>query len=172
MKIDIVDNFLDVEKCDKIENFFTAPQFPWFLKTNLNNNDSLGNYYFTHVIIYNGKVITPIFEILKPTICFIMDKLGVSFQDMWRVKVNLYPWTHHRIHHSSHIDYESDEPLTTALYYVNNNDGDTVFDESQRMIESKKNRIIFFNGSNLHHSTTPTNANQRCTINFDYRRNL
>ena len=64
-------------------------------------------------------------------------------------------------------DYEPNSGLATALYFVNDNDGVTIFNR-KKTIKSKENRIILFDGSNKHHPTTPTNVNWRSTINIDY----
>ena len=82
--------------------------------------------------------------------------------------MNLYPRTHLRVHHEPHCDYEPDCGLRTCLYYVNDNNGMTVFD-GKKKVRSKKNRAILFDGSNKHHSTTPTNCNWRCSINVDFK---
>ena len=125
----------------------------------------MGNYYFNHQVILNYKVQSdqwlPIFEPLISTI-------GISFDNVWRLKVNLYPRTQRRVHHAPHIDYRPNSGLRTCLYYVNTNNGVTIFD-GKKTVKSKKNRAILFDGSNKHHSTTPTDCNYRCSINIDYK---
>ena len=90
-------------------------------------------------------------------------------QDLWRLKVNLYPRTQRRIHHESHVDYDPDSGFETCLYYVNTNNGITKFDGTFKSIKSKRNRIALFNGSNYHHSTSPTDSNYRTSVNIDYK---
>ena len=139
--------------------------FPWYFTNNLNEKSYVGNYYFNNVVIRDHRVENglwlPIFEPL-------VNRIGISFNDVWRLKVNLYPRTHLRVHHEPHCDYEPDCGLRTCLYYVNNNNGMTVFD-GKKKVRSKKNRAILFDGSNKHHSTTPTNCNWRCSINVDFK---
>ena len=72
------------------------------------------------------------------------------------------------VHHEPHTDYEPNLGLRTCLYYVNTNNGFTIFD-GKRKIRSKKNRAIIFDGSIKHHSTTPTNCNWRGSINIDFK---
>ena len=139
--------------------------FPWYFTNNLNEKSYVGNYYFNNVVIRDHRVENglwlPIFEPL-------VNRIGISFNDVWRLKVNLYPRTHLRVHHEPHCDYEPDCGLRTCLYYVNNNNGMTVFD-GKKKVRSKKNRAILFDGSNKHHSTTPTSCNWRCSINVDFK---
>ena len=170
MKIEIVDNFLSDYYADSYVKIFNgirggATSFPWFFNNDLNGVERMGNYYFNYQVILNYKVQSdqwlPIFEPLISTI-------GISFDNVWRLKVNLYPRTQRRVHHASHIDYRPNSGLRTCLYYVNTNNGFTIFD-GKRKIGSKKNRAILFDGSNKHHSTTPTDCNYRCSINIDYK---
>ena len=82
--------------------------------------------------------------------------------------MNLYPRTQRRVHHSTHIDYQPNSGLRTCLYYVNTNNGVTIFD-GKKTVKSIKNRIALFDGSIPHHSTTLTDVNYRCSINIDYK---
>ena len=169
MKIDIIDDFLSEYHADHYVKIFDGTKvgtgiFPWFFCNNLNDNGSAGHYYFNHSLIMNYEVESyewlPIFEPL-------VNRIGISFDNVWRLKVNLYPWTQRRFNHHSHTDYEPNSGLATALYFVNDNDGVTIFNR-KKTIKSKENRIILFDGSTKHHSTTPTDTNYRCTINIDY----
>ena len=69
-----------------------------------------------------------------------------------------------------HIDF--DIPHTTALYYVNDSDGETIFFDENGTITDKikpeKNKLIIFDGSKMHASSSPTYATNRIVINFNY----
>ena len=126
----------------------------------------MGNYYFNHILIDNYHIYnTDDLSIFSP----ILDMLKVPISDVYRLKVNLYPRTQWKVHHETHTDYPSGFDLTPALYYVNDNDGVTIFD-GKKIVKSKKNRVALFDGSIMHHSTTPTKDNYRCTINIDYKK--
>ena len=170
MKIDIVDDFLPSYHADMYEKTFNGMKkgfggFQWFFINDLNGKSYLGNYYFNNTVFslennINNQNLMPLFH---P----ILFKLQVPLNRLWRLKVNLYTRTQLRVHHMSHTDYEPNSGLRTCLYYVNTNNGVTVFD-GKKKIRSKKNRAILFDGSNTHHSTTPTDVNYRCSINIDY----
>tara|TARA_B100000287_G_C20351717_1_gene670075 strand:+ start:111 stop:647 length:537 start_codon:yes stop_codon:yes gene_type:complete len=176
MKIEVIDNFLNSYYADTYEKFFgvDAGSFPWFYQDNLNGVSYIGNYYFNHTLIDASKpsrfadeyffVFAPLLSKLNLTT---KNNTQYNLQRLWRLKMNLYPRTNRRVHHQSHIDYYHSEGLTTCLYYVNDNNGFTIFDR-KRKIKSKKNRAILFDGSNKHHSTTPTDCNYRVSINIDY----
>ena len=69
-----------------------------------------------------------------------------------------------------HVDF--DIPHTTALYYVNDSDGDTVFFDRNGSITDRvrpeKNKLIIFDGLKMHASSCPTLATNRIVINFNY----
>ena len=168
MKMEIIDNFLSSYQADSyVKMFGSHSEFLWMFVDDLNESSYLGNYYFNHIIInerrfsHTGKQYIHLFIPL-------LSRLKISIQDLWRLKVNLYPRTQRRIHHESHVDYDPDSGFETCLYYVNDNNGMTVFD-GKRKVKSKKNRAIIFDGATKHHSTTPTNFNWRASINIDYK---
>jgi len=176
MKIEIIDNFLTSYQADSYFKLFQdgTNEFPLYYYDDLNGRSYLGNYYFVHTFIDGTKpcrfadeyfhVFAPLLSKLNLTTS---NGKGYNLERLLRLKVNLYPRTHRRVHHQSHNDYGPDRGLGTCLYYVNDNNGFTIFDR-KRKIRSKKNRAVFFDGSNKHHSTTPTDCNWRASINIDY----
>ena len=172
--IQIVDNFLSSYESDnliktfdgKIDGYWASELFPWTFINDLNGEEYLGNYYFNKILMKNYEVPSKNASYWMPLFEPLIKRIGC--RNIFRLKVNLYPRTHRRVHHSPHIDYESNSGLRTALYYVNTNNGFTFFDGTRSKVKSKENRIAFFDGSNKHHSTTPTDCNYRVTINVDY----
>ena len=57
--------------------------------------------------------------------------------------------------------------MTTAIYYLNTNNGYTEFEDGTK-IESIANRFFLFDGAIKHASTTTTNALARFNINFNF----
>ena len=175
MKIDIVDNFLSYHYADSLFRTFRGIKdepghhFPWFFADDLNHQTQLGNYYFTNIVVDNYEVVgSPWLLLFEPLLSNLSINLSDVSKRVKRIKANMYPRTQFRVHHSSHTDYDPNLGLRTCLYYVNTNDGVTIFD-GKRKIKSRKNRALFFDGSTRHHSTTPTKCNWRCSINIDYR---
>ena len=169
----IIDNFLSDYHADiLIDNFNGMRQggghFPWYFYNNLNGKSYRGNYYFTSTFINE-------YNIIDKTWLFLIDplfaKLNISASSVYRLKLNMHPGTQRRVNHPVHQDYPLDFGLRTALYYVNDTNGPTVFGTGWRKtkVECKRNRVALFDGSFPHHSTTPTNSNWRCTINIDYK---
>ena len=77
----------------------------------------------------------------------------------------MYPSTSKRYHHPDHIDYSYSHK--GAIFYVNTNDGITVLEDGTE-IKSIENRVLLFDPSTKHHSTTCTDQKVRININFNY----
>ena len=67
--------------------------------------------------------------------------------------------------HSKHFDY--DFPNQGAIFYINDNDGYTMFDDKVK-VDSVGNRLVRFDASKLHASTDCTNAKARVNVNFNF----
>jgi len=55
----------------------------------------------------------------------------------------------------------------TAIFYVNNNNGGTRF-EDDTFVESVRNRALLFTGKIAHETVTQTDTNFRFNININY----
>ncbi|MAU64390.1 MAG: hypothetical protein CMC38_08660, partial [Flavobacteriaceae bacterium] len=61
------------------------------------------------------------------------------------------------------LDYDHQ----AALIYLNTNDGFTELDDGTR-IDSIENRLLLFNGNELHSSSTCTDQKRRVLISLNY----
>ena len=84
---------------------------------------------------------------------------------MLRVKVNLYPNTEILHEHAMHVD--TDFPHSGAILSLNTCDGYTKLEDGTK-IDSVANRILLFDASEKHCSTTTTNVPARMNININY----
>ena len=76
---------------------------------------------------------------------------------------------HKHNEHVNNFPLKQNKSLTTCLYYLNDSNRVTIFD-GKRKVKAKGNRAIFFDGTNTHHSTTPTDANCGISFNIDYNK--
>lgn len=166
MTLTIVDNFISDRLADILEEKLVgfqpwAGSFPWFYCDELNGTKKLGNFYFNNTILDNGKTLVD-FGDIDP----ILALLGLSPDRCNRIKLNLYPRTQWRVYHQEHNDYPPKLGFQTALYYVNTCNRVTKI--GNKKIKSIKNRLVVFDGSIPHQSSTPTNVNAGCSINIIY----
>ena len=162
MDYKIIDNALPQEKFDKIKNNILNPQFPWNLATVITNYEEIlpvyASFYFTHVF-WDGFKIEPQSQIFAP-LFNLMD-----CQALKRIKANCYPSTPEKIIHDNHYDYPF--PHKGAIFYLNTNNGLTIL-EDKIEVESIENRLLLFDPSKMHTSTTCTDTKCRINVNFNY----
>jgi hypothetical protein len=158
---EIIDNFLSKEDFNNIKNFMLNSHFPWNLTPVVSNDKEdlpmTGSYYFTHEF-WSGFHTEQEAQIFAP----ILNK--IECRAIMRIKGNLYPSTETLIHHMNHIDFEF--PHRGAIFYLNTNDGLTVIDGEE--VESIENRLLLFDPTVPHHSTTCTNDKCRINVNFNF----
>lgn len=162
----VIDNFFDSKLADYIEETMIGKAcfFPWYYnlhKTYEAQEDYADNYQFTHSFFREHKICSEYFDsLIKPFIS------PLNIAALIRVKANLNPRTPKRIEDVFHVDHPGLK-AKTAVYYVNSNDGQTVFKSGEKVI-SVKNRLVVFDTNILHTGTTCTNKKVRCLINFNY----
>ena len=161
MNYELIEDVLDIETYEELNNKFNGSFFPWFY------NDSTipgadNNFMFTHHIYRNGQVTSDLYNNILPLLMFCASKTEKI--NLLRVKANLYTKTNTIEHHADHTDLPFEHK--TALFYINNNNGLTVLEDGTK-VESVENRLLLFDGSRKHHSTSSTN-DVRININFNY----
>jgi len=169
--MEVIDNFLDEEYFDSLVNLFTDNEqpghidqnynIPWYFNSKIaNEGDEIGkSFYMTHMF-YNGHIpFSPLYNKLIP----ILEKLKVRC--LIRIKGNFYPNTHILHEHPMHVDYDFSH--SGAILSLNTCDGYTKLKDGTK-IDSVANRILLFDASEKHCSTTTTNVFARININLNY----
>jgi hypothetical protein len=116
---------------------------------------------FTHNFI-NINQTSPnsaFFYLLQPLI------VGLKAKKIYRVKANLLPRTENILTNQFHVD--NCNANKTAIYCINDNNGETVFYNGTK-VQSRSNRMIIFDSNLYHTGTTCTDAKCRIIINFNY----
>ena len=93
----------------------------------------------------------------------LLGKLEVDH--LLRIKANLYPSSETLQEHIMHVDF--DYSHCTALFSLNTCDGYTKLKDGTK-INSVANRVLLFDASEEHCSTTTTNVSARINININY----
>jgi hypothetical protein len=183
----IVDNFVNPIFQDQIEQIISYPAFTW----NYNKCGTQSEYdtqfhfidektvdsaQFTHKLNndnYYDSYIT------KYLVHCMEEYFGRNFSDrLVRVKVNmLLKDSTYKVHnyHIPHVDWK--EETESAIYYVNDSDGDTFFFNEKpnqnftnitvkQRVTPRKGRLVLFDSSYLHASSSPIINNERIIINL------
>lgn len=158
----IIDNVLSSEDFENIKNFILNSNFPWNLTPVVTNEKEnlpiTASYYFTHEF-WSGFNTEPQAQVFAPLLNIMECKA------IMRIKGNLYPSTEIIVHHDNHIDYEFSHK--GAIFYLNTNNGLTIL-EDKIEVESIENRLLLFDASKPHRSTTCSDDKCRVNINFNY----
>ena len=163
----VIDNYLEEEYFDSLVTLFTDKEktgnmrMPWYFQSSVSEHglteDTL--FYMTHLLYEMNAPTSPLYDNLLP----LLDKLEVK--SLMRIKANLYPNTETLHEHTMHIDYNF--PHTGAILSLNTCDGYTKLKDGTK-IDSVANRVLLFDPSEEHCSTTTTNVSARININLNY----
>ena len=138
-----------------------SASFPWFLNRRIiYGDDPEGmNFQFTHTFFNNWKWQSDYTNSIAP----LLDKINPK---AWlRIKANLGPVANEIKEQGHHVDYEF--PCTTAVFYLNTNNGYTIFEDGTK-VESVANRLVEFDSFHKHSGTTHTDTAVRSVINLNY----
>jgi hypothetical protein len=171
IQYEIIDNYLPEHDANDIadamlgENF--NAMFPWYYNNGVVSPDdrtlSIHHHQFIHNFLTDMGALSPAIELLQP----ILNSIKV--EGWQRIKGNLNPVTSTRIVYPWHTDFDdcgSSSPKT-AIYYLNTNNGVTMFEDGTE-IKSVANRMLIFNQNTPHTGTTCTDQKVRSLINFNY----
>jgi hypothetical protein len=136
----------------------------------------------------DGVVMTPMSSLLLPVLYVFCEKAGIEFRSLLRIRVGLFTRSPLDVpHHNPHVDFL--QPHHTAVYYVNESDGDTVvFDQTSDAVSvdrapllansgkftelyrvpPKRGKMMAFDGRRYHASMHPLRASKRVAITFNW----
>lgn len=159
-KITVLDNYLKKEDYINLREVLESNKFPWFFyPLTSQKTEDIFNYQFNHVFYRDDMPNSVYFDILKPLI------KQIKPISLFRVKANLNPISHKLVKFDKHVD-QTYFKCKAAIYYVNDNNGYTVIEKKK--IQSKSNRMVFFDTNVQHYGTNSTNCKNRMLINFNY----
>jgi oxalate decarboxylase/phosphoglucose isomerase-like protein (cupin superfamily) len=157
-----------------IENVVTDPIFPWsFLKdvTSSDTQNNAGNAGFSHLAFntVDNMVTSKFYDIFYSLLLSICEKLDYKITNLIRIRVGcVLPREQGNTHNTLHTDFEF--PHDVMLYYVNTCDGDTIVhtpDQGVVSITPESGKVVLFDGSYKHASSTPIESGYRFVITFN-----
>ena len=191
-EIIVIDDAVDFKTQEFIKELCVGPSFGWifngtsaYFRTDKTPEQLPLDFFkhtvdtplFTHTLWYdygkNSMFCDQFFPIID-AIPFVIDKLI-------RVKVNLT--VAHKdatadTYSIPHVDMKHVENCITALYYINDSDGDTViFNEKtghlghltvKQRVTPKQGRLVVFDGSRYHSGNNPSTDAPRLNLNINF----
>ena len=168
----VIDDFLSFIDCDVLAETMASTRIPWTGALVVNNDpldkkDNLKyNFQLTHMFLEYRRAD----EMVNKTTFFIVDALvnKINASGWVRIKANLNPCNSYIVEHGFHIDYHSPrDDAWTAIYYINTNDGYTLFEDGNK-VDSIKNRLVVFPSNLQHTGTNCTDVYARLVINLNF----
>lgn len=157
----ITDNFLPEEEFKDLKSFFLSSDIEWFYNKKVAFDEAEANhdFGFTHTFYMNNQWTSSFAPLLDP----ILDKINPF--SIIRIKANLATKAPEHFETGWHRDF--DKECKTAVFYLNTNNGYTLFENDVR-VDSIENRFVEFNSLEKHTGVTHTDENVRVLINFNY----
>ena len=158
------DNFLAKGDWTQLDNL-VHNNMPWYLQKE-QVIDADDGRWFSH-IIYDEDV--PKSDLYNPVIKIFKDYL--KYVTLCRVNINLLLRQEtpsvSDFHTDCEWDFEDEEKITTAIFYLNTNNGATEFEGGDR-IDSVRNRLVMFPADTFHRAIGQTDTAERIVLNFNF----
>ena len=166
-------------------------EIPWYLcVTDYYNKDKDQNSHKWQHIAYHkhvgGSFVGPYLEM---AVWDALSKTGQDVDELIRIRCSVTEIGNKHFVGGAHVD--TDTPHMTALFYINDSDGDTIlynekFDPEmglnqydyytqivkqptiQNTVTPEANKMIWFDGLQYHSSNSPTSVSKRFIINVNY----
>ena len=167
----VIDDVLSAAEHKALHDFVMSPYYSWYWNDTSTSTEPLTenayNYQqFIHGVIKDGLIVC---QDSVEEFSTLFQKLGC--REIIRCKINLifiHPDMGDKLHGAPHVDM--DDEMTTAIYYINETDGDTFFFEDEvTRVSPKPNRAVIFNSMIKHAGSPPKIHKRRVVININYR---
>lgn len=185
-----LEEFLTKEQQDAVLSLTTSKDFPWYytegtiLYSDQSNNPyiiekGINPFQFCHYVdIQNCYYL----DVIRP----ILNTLAIEAQsniEILKIKFNMLFRSNNNQHHLPHTDIDQKSgDCFTALYYVNDSDGDTyLFNEFgpntseditiKSKLTPKKGKMLIFDSARFHCSSSPINTDFRIVLNIVFKIN-
>jgi hypothetical protein len=188
----IINNFVKPRIQDELESLLTGGNFPYFYSSEscvptdykedenedgrltgalLVDDNTIEAPQFMHMFVSNGVVNSASYKDVSPILHKVVDLIEEDYYvAKCKVNMNLADVRFEGKYHTPHIDNGFDDQVT-AIYYVNDSDGDTFFfDDSNKIIKRitpKKGTLVMWKGKIFHAKSSPIKTTSRVVININ-----
>jgi hypothetical protein len=161
--MEIIDNFIPDDEFAKLQEVLLGSDFPWYYNPYIATTDKNEHgFQFTHALFRDNGESSNALPVVFP----VLDR--IEPKTLYRAKLNLGGRTASPEQGGWHVDYNPEQlKCITAVYYLNTNNGYTLFEDGTR-VDSVANRLAFFDSSLSHTSVTQTDEKVRCVLNLNY----
>lgn len=168
----IIDDFLEKPLFDKIQEEFMGNEIPWYYnptKSKGEGQEDLRNQQMFHMIYGFDHMIQRKKSHALGMVMPLLFKLKPLAILRW--KANLQQATQDIYQSPFHCDSDNipDNVFAyTGVYYVNSNNGYTIFEDTGDKVYSEENRLVLFDSRRKHAGSTCTDEKVRVVINLNF----
>ena len=167
----VIDDFLGYKEFQRLRSEIMSPVFDWNfvpMSDSMKEDPDKFSGQFVHLAYSNCVPKTTFFNSLMP----VLSRLDATTLN--RIKVNLQPRTEEPVEGMFHSDLRGDMNIetrktwTTSVYYINTNNGYTLFEDGTK-VDSVANRMVMFNGNTKHTGASHTEGDRfRFVLNINF----
>tara|TARA_B100000212_G_scaffold93408_1_gene68632 strand:- start:171 stop:677 length:507 start_codon:yes stop_codon:yes gene_type:complete len=165
--IEVLDDFATPSYHRELLEYLGSNRVEWFYQDNIAKREGkpiLGHQGFGHMLIHFDDPMpqTPLKSLILPLLFQIQDYL--KSPKILRARLDMTMYNPNHLQHGTHVDM--DGPHWSAVYYVNESDGDTIIGDTR--VAPKPNRVVVFDGTIEHTGMSPAYHPNRIIINSNY----
>ena len=159
----IIKNLLSSKDLKMVQDILMLEDFPWFYRATETTREEDGEYFTHNFMRVPQPGRSKWYYVLEP----ILSHLNIL--SLLMVRANLCVNSNVALRSRFHTD-NNDPRVTTAIFYVNTNNGMTLLRTPEGIIKSpaEENKIIIFPSQTHHQSVRQTDTKQRVVINFNF----
>jgi len=200
-----IDNFISPRYAEHLKQTVMDAKFPWYFNRDITSplwfwqqnhlNDSTLEVEessftgFMHILWGREGKESDFYDIFVPLLYSMEEKINMTIAELVQLRLGLFTLNKNRQpYHVPHVDYQDDGLKYTAIYYLNDSDGDTYFfnefldpnikrfingyDPSlftvAKSVKPKQGKLVLFDGRRYHASSYPESTPERMVLNINF----
>ena len=167
MSLRVIDNVLSPYHFNTIKSTMMGDNFGWYFTDGISVIPQFRRFQFIHNFYSTGFRNSQSCDLVSPILNYLNTDRKSKELRIVRIKANLNTRTLFHRRSGFHTDFSEAGPHTTAIYYVNTNNGYTLF-KTGKKVKSVENRLVVFDSTLEHQGITCTDEKIRVVINFNY----
>ena len=166
----VISNFLSQNYYKELKTLVCSNKFAWFYYRATTHSRDDKNFMFAHTLYNNNRINSNFHSKFEPLWDTISSHL--PFNQLLRLKLNLYPNQGKQIKHYPHHDWVDknntpEKNVNIGVFNFTTCNGFTVVGDKK--IASKENQIVFFKNTIQHYGVTQTDSHVRIVLNIVFR---
>lgn len=175
----------------KVKELLLGPSMPWYICNTdyYDNYSDINSQKWQHIAYHKNVTASAIGPYLEMAVWEAFSKTNQNVDELIRIRCSMTEIGHDHFVGGPHVD--TNTPHMTALFYLNDSDGDTIlynekYDPSKRLdqyayyeqyiktptvnktVTPEENKMFWFDGLTYHSSNSPTKTSKRYIINVNY----